>query len=115
MSRRTFRMRIRNKKLTRKERKIERNTKRVPIKLDAEDESYARAMGRALTRMERDKSKDGKLFYDNGRGCYDYTGGRQMCSTCPYNKAGNGCHKTRAADDEVLSLSQMRRSYQREL
>jgi hypothetical protein len=80
---------------TRKERKQARKNKSIKVlKLTEEENQILWSIAKEMTLMPRDRSKDGKIFYENGRkGCYDYVGGSIDCNSCHYNFSGDGCLK----------------------
>lgn len=84
-------------RMTRKQRKQLRKNKPQPFKPDKELNDIMWQMARIMTKMPRDKSKDGMVFYDGETGCYDYVGGKMYCGKCPYNFNRQGCHKIREA------------------
>lgn len=83
--------------MTRKQRKQQRKLKPQPAKFDEASISAMKAFARGMTRIPRDRSKDGQVFFKPKMGCNDYTGGIQLCDTCHYNFNNQFCHKMREA------------------
>ena len=53
-------------------------------------------LAKIMTKLPRDTSKDGTIFFDGRLGCYDYVGGKAYCINCWYIR---GCLKKKGFEN----------------